>query len=163
MALLRGAFISMYQMMITVGIFMIFLTNDKIGGESASDWRPMFYAITIPAIIMLIGVIMIPKSPRWLMLKNRTKDARKVLDRTRKTQAEIETEISNMNNTIQKSGSISSLFKSSIFLKVLALGIGLQMLQQLSGINAVIYYSSSIFSAAGVPNPTTATVHCWFS
>jgi MFS transporter, SP family, galactose:H+ symporter len=155
---LRGAFISMYQMMITVGIFMIFLTNDQIGGESASDWRPMFYAITIPATIMLIGVFMIPKSPRWLMLKKRPKDARKVLDRVRETQAEIETEISDMGNTVQKSGSVLSLFKSNIFLKVLALGIGLQMLQQLSGINAVIYYSSSIFSAAGIPNPTTATV-----
>ncbi len=154
---LRGAFISMYQMMITVGIFSIFLTNDQVG-KYMSDWRPMFYAITIPAVIMLIGVIMIPKSPRWLMLKNRPSCARKVLHRVRETQNEIEMEMDGAKKNTTASKNLFELLKSSMFVKVLILGISLQMLQQLTGINSVIYYSSSIFSAAGVSNPTTATV-----
>jgi SP family galactose:H+ symporter-like MFS transporter len=154
---LRGAFISMYQLMVTVGIFMIFVTNSEIA-KASSDWRPMFYAITIPAIIMLIGVTMIPRSPRWLMLKNRVDCAKKVLNKTRKTHAEVELDLEFMGKSIVKKESVFQIIRQMTFFKVLALGIALQLLQQCTGINAVIYYSSSIFSAAGVPNPTTATV-----
>lgn len=154
---LRGAFISMYQLMVTVGIFMIFVTNSEIA-KASSDWRPMFYAITIPAIIMLVGVIMIPRSPRWLMLKNRVECARKVLNKTRKTQSEVILDLEYMGKASVKKQSFLQTIRNSNFVKVLALAMTLQLLQQCTGINAVIYYSSSIFSAAGVPNPTTATV-----
>jgi len=154
---IRGAFISMYQMMITVGIVLIFLTNDVIGRHTQS-WRPMFYAITIPAVIMLIGVFFIPRSPRWLRLQDRTSEAEDVLYKTRETQAEIDKEMKLAGAAMKSKGHDFSLLRQSSFLKILALGIGLQILTQLTGINAVIYYSTSIFSAAGIANPTTATI-----
>ncbi|MFT6835888.1 MAG: SP family galactose:H+ symporter-like MFS transporter [Francisellaceae bacterium] len=158
---MRGGFISMYQMMITVGIFAIFVSNYIIGKHTGS-WRPMFLAIAIPALIMLVGLIFIPKSPRWLFLKKRHKDAELVLNKTRFTQEEVDFELAEMKEAIEmndsEKGGFFSMLKHSYFFKVLALGVVIQMFQQLTGINSVIYYSTSIFIGAGLDSPLIATI-----
>jgi SP family galactose:H+ symporter-like MFS transporter len=153
----RGGFVAMYQMMITVGIFMVYVTNYFIAAY-IQDWRPMFYVITIPAVIMLIGLLFIPKSPRWLMLKNRYKEAEGVLTDTREYDSEISEEIASLQNVTTSSHSSISVLKEKAFLKVLLLGISIMTLQQIIGINAVIYYSTYIFRNAGVGESMLATV-----
>ena len=158
----RGGFIAMYQMMLTVGIFLIFITNDLIGRSYAS-WRPMFYAITIPALIMLLGSFLLPKSPRWLFLKKRENEARAVLEKTLSTQDEVELELKELKETAEAEKDMDdhgffSMLKQSFFVRVLLLGVSLQVFQQLTGINSVIYYSTSIFHAAGVQSATLATI-----
>jgi SP family galactose:H+ symporter-like MFS transporter len=157
---LRGGFISMYQMMITVGIFAVFVTNYFIG-QATNDWRPMFLAITVPAFIMFVGILFIPKSPRWLFLKNKKEDAKKVLHRTRFTQDEVNFEFAEMEEAVSMNdtkGGFFAMLKESFFIRVLILGMVIQMFQQLTGINSVIYYSTSIFIGAGISSPVVATI-----
>ena len=82
-ARLRGGFISLYQFTITIGIFAIYVTNTVIGKiyTGTDPWRLMLFVIAIPALFMLICVLTIPKSPRWLMLKGREKEAESVLSK----------------------------------------------------------------------------------
>ena len=163
----RGGYISLYQFTITIGIFTIYLSNTLIGKISSGDdpWRLMLGVICMPAMIMLVLIFAIPKSPRWLMLKGREKEALEVFKKTRETEAEIENELAEIKKSLgkeegpEKMGPIAMLGKS-YFSKIILLGILLQLLQQLSGINCVIYYSTIIFEKAGFSNPSVATVVC---
>lgn len=158
---MRGAFISMYQMMITVGIFVVFISNYFIA-KIVGDWRPMFLAITIPAVVMLIGMLFAPKSPRWLFLKNRRKDAEAVLYKTRFSKEEVDFELNEMSEAMhmnqQIAGGAFAMLKESYFWRVLVLGIVIQIFQQISGINSIIYYSTQIFTNAGLDSPVIATI-----
>ncbi len=156
---MRGGFIAMYQFMITVGIFLIFLSNSIIAAYLES-WRLMLGIIAVPALVMFFGVIVIPKSPRWLMLKGKEDEAEKVLKSTRETDEEVAFELKEIRESIasEKKQSGWLMLRKSYFLKVLALGILLMLLQQFSGINSVIYYSGEIFKKAGFTNPNIGTV-----
>ena len=155
----RGALIATYQFLITLGIFVIYCTNSFFSYYNSS-WRMMFWPIIIVAIFMFVGCLFIPRTSRWLLLKNRTKEAYETLYKTRHDHALIEEEINQIQGTVEKHNN-ESLLKNilqPIFFKVLAVGIGIQLLQQFSGINAIIYYSSSIFSQAGMNASSTATI-----
>jgi len=153
----RGGFIAMYQMMITVGIFLIYVTNYLIG-QATHSWQTMFYAIMVPALVMFIGVLFIPKTPRWLMLKRHDAEAVDVLQKTRASQQEIDLEIREIKDAAAVKSNNFSMLKHKFFIKVVLLGVALQMLQQLTGINSVIYYSTSIFHDAGIESAATATI-----
>jgi MFS transporter, SP family, galactose:H+ symporter len=158
---MRGAFITMYQLMIAIGISLIFLSNSIIS-HYLQNWRLMLGVIVIPSIVMLIGVIFIPKSPRWLMLKGKEQAAKKVLESTRETDEEVETVLKDIKESIapdsEKKESGWTMLRKPYFLKVLFLGIFIMVLTQFSGINAIIYYSGEIFKSAGFNSPATATV-----
>ena len=158
---MRGGIIAMYQLMITFGIFSVFVSNATIQstiGEQSNSWRWMLGIISIPAIIMLVAGLTLPRSPRWLLLMNRDQRAREVLKKTRASQPEIENEISEIQGSLVEGRSGFHLFGKGFFWKVLLLGVSLQALQQLSGINSVIYYSTEIFDEAGIHNAAFATV-----
>ena len=166
-ARLRGGFISLYQFTITIGIFSIYVSNTFIGKvhTGTDPWRLMLGVISIPAVIMLICVVTIPKSPRWLMLKGREEEAESVLKKTRETDAEVKTELTEIKKSLQQEKGatetgVMAMLGKSYFAKIIMLGILLQLLQQLSGINCVIYYSTIIFQKAGFSNPGVATVVC---
>ena len=158
---MRGSFITMYQFMITVGISIVFLSNSIIGAYF-HNWRLMLLVITIPSLIMFFGVLFIPKSPRWLVLKGRMEEAESVLSRTRETEEEVLQELNDIKESIECEtvDRISGwkLLKKPYFVKVLLLGVFIMVLTQFSGINAIIYYSGEIFKKAGFANPSTATV-----
>ena len=166
-AKVRGGYISLYQFSITIGIFSIYVSNTLISKvHTGSDpWRLMLSIICIPAIVMLFCVFTIPKTPRWLMLKGREKEAEEVLFKTRETESEVNKELAAIRESlkqeegVKKTSAIAMLGKS-YFAKIIMLGILLQLLQQFSGINCVIYYSTIIFQKAGFSNPSVATVVC---
>jgi len=163
----RGGFVSLYQFAITIGIFLIYVSNTGIGivSKAQDPWRIMLGIIAVPAVIMLSLVLTIPETPRWLMLKRREKDAEDVLCLIRETKNEISEEMTEIKESLgadkeaQAFGAMAMLGKS-YFLKIILLGIFLQLLQQLSGINCVIYYSGQIFEKAGFASPMVATVVC---
>ncbi|MCF7790356.1 MAG: sugar porter family MFS transporter [Victivallales bacterium] len=163
----RGGYVSLYQFTITIGIFLIYVSNTAIAHSSAASdpWRIMLGIIAIPAVIMFILILTIPKTPKWLMLKGRKDKAKEVLSNIRETEESVDLEIKEMNQTLQydkggkKIGAMSLLSKS-FFLKILLLGVLLQLLQQLSGINCVIYYSGQIFAKAGFHSPMVSTIIC---
>lgn len=153
---MRGGLIAMYQLMITIGILVMFVSNYLLAPYGS--WRLMMVTIVVPAVIMLIGCLCLPKSPRWLILKGRVGEAKETLARVRHAN-DIEKEIKEISeNACLNSGGISGLWRTSWLWKVVLLGIVLQILQQFSGMNAFMYYSSQIFKAAGFGNGNMNTI-----
>ncbi len=153
-AKIRGAMGTLFQLMITIGIFGISLTNVIFVQtiESHVARLPlMFLVIVIFALLMFIGAIFLPESPRWFMLKGRKDKANDVLMKVMNTQEEVDFEIKEMQETI---GSTSGESKGSVingsFFKVMFVGIFMMVFQQLVGINVMIYYAPTIFGYASI-------------
>jgi MFS transporter, SP family, galactose:H+ symporter len=153
-ASIRGSMGTLFQLMITIGIFLISLTNVLIVRtfvNPATSLPLMFLTITLFAALMFVGGFMLPESPRWLMLKGRRKDAVAVLRRTLNTDQEIELEIEQIEQALHgPQGAGVGIVMRGYFMKVLAVGVLLQVFQQLVGINMMIYYSPTIFGYAGM-------------
>jgi sugar porter (SP) family MFS transporter len=148
---IRGTLVSMFQLLITVGILASYLSDSAIANNSnLESWRPMFYVGVIPAMILLIGMIFLPETPRWLMSKGYEERGRKVLKMIEEP-GMIEKAISLMKEDLkveQKQASWKEMFKP--YMKnALIIAVGIMFFQQFVGINTVIYYSPEIFLKAG--------------
>jgi MFS transporter, SP family, galactose:H+ symporter len=151
---IRGSMGTLFQLMVTIGIFLISLTNvfiAKIFTASTTALPLMFLVIALFAAIMFIGSFFLPESPRWLMLKGQKDKALNVLHKTLNSEKEINSEIKDIEKAIQSSGkSFKNIIFKGYFVKILIVGILLQMFQQLVGINLMIYYAPTIFGYAGM-------------
>jgi SP family galactose:H+ symporter-like MFS transporter len=152
----RGSMISMYQLMITIGIVLAFLSNTWLGnyavidGVTGGHWRMMLGIIAIPAAVMFLGVLFLPESPRWLFLKGRKENAVSVLQRMHLPTDEISREVIEIEESLRvKQSGFGMLLNNSNFRRAVGLGVGLQVIQQLTGINVVMYYAPRIFKIAG--------------
>lgn len=146
---LRGGMIATFQFMITVGILISYITDTLL--TPSESWRWMFGVTFFPAFVLFLAVLILPKSPRWLVMIGK-EEARQVLGRVRNPD-EINAELAEIESTLDKAHSFLEVIKSKMFVKVLLLGIVLQAIQQFSGINTVIYYAPSIFKLAGFATP----------
>ncbi len=158
----RGKLVSIQQLNIVLGFFGAFLCNyylnglNNIEGGFFTDetvWRWMLGIELIPALLYFILLFFVPRSPRWLFVKGKEEEAKDVLvqlhgEATANTEAEAIT--SNMNKEKRnKNASISELFKPAIrFILIVGLTIG--VLQQITGINAIYFYATSIFKQTGI-------------
>lgn len=146
----RGRLVGSFQVSVVTGILVAYLSNYAIGtmGLGSSDWRWMFGVAAAPALLFFALLFGVPNSPRWLATKSRNTEARAVLDEI--GAANPDQELSDIEHSIhlEKQGATESLFsvkyKFPIFL---AISIGI--FNQLSGINAILYYLNIIFAAAG--------------
>lgn len=144
----RGSIISLYQLMITIGILGAFITDTAFSYSGA--WRWMLGVPVIPALILLIAVFFLPRSPRWLAMRSRFGEARQVLGRLRETPEEADVELQNIRESLAVPQEGWSLFKeNSNFRRAVGLGMLLQVMQQLTGINVIMYYAPKIFELAG--------------
>ncbi len=153
---IRGRLIAMYQLMITIGILAMFLSNAALA--HFGSWRLMMSVIAVPALIMFIGALTLPESPRWLVLVGKPEKSEEVLRRIRTSEEEVAFELNEIKETVKIKSSGWALLSKPYFRKVLILGILLQALQQFSGMNAFMYYSGQVFKAAGLSNPAVATI-----
>lgn len=145
---MRGAMISLHQLMVTVGILAAFLSNTAFSG--AGDWRWMLGVIAFPALALLFGLLFLPRSPRWLMSRGRNEEAEHVLEKLRSDRQSIETEMREIADQLKVEFQGWGLFRSNPnFRRTVGLGIMLQVMQQLTGINVVMYYAPRIFGLAG--------------
>lgn len=142
----RGALVLLNGIMITGGEAIAFLVDYFL--VTTHSWRIMFLTGLIPAILFFIGMLMLPSSPRWLILQGQIDKARDILSKTRSI-AEANKELEEIIETIHIEKSHWSHLFSKLFQPVLIIGAGLGILQQFVGINAVMYYGPSIFQAAG--------------
>ena len=153
---IRGALVSTYQLAITVGILVSYLTGLMIAGDGT--WRVMFGLGVVPGALFLIGLAFLPESPRWLVLKGFPDKARAGLGRLRGPGWDVDRELTEMVRTAKEEAGqrvgYSALLEPSIR-PALIVGVGLFFLQQLSGINAVIYYAPEIFNHAGFDSANT--------
>ena len=154
----RGAMISTYQLMITIGIFVAFLSDTAFG--YTGSWRWMLGIIAVPGALFLLGVLGLPESPRWLVLRGRHDDAHAVLHKLRGDDASARREIAEIEEQLRTPQQGWQLFlRNRHFRRSVGLGIALQIAQQLTGINVVMYYAPRIFGDMGYA--TSASL--WFT
>ncbi|XP_073342265.1 solute carrier family 2, facilitated glucose transporter member 3 [Pagrus major] len=160
---LRGAFGTLHQLGVVIGILVaqIFGLESLLGSDTL--W-PLLLALTIlPAVMQTIMLPFCPESPRYLLISlNQEEEARKALVRLRGTE-DVNDDIQEMKEegmkmAMEKKVTIPELFRSPNYRQPIIIAIILQLSQQLSGINAVFYYSTGIFTTAGVTQPIYATI-----
>jgi len=148
---IRGTLVSMFQLLITVGILSAYLSDNAIADNSnLESWRPMLWVGVFPALVLFIGMIFLPETPRWLMSKGREDDCRKILGKIEDPEF-IENSINDMKKDIAIDASqagFKEIFKPWLR-NALIIAAGIMFFQQFVGINTVIYYSPKIFLAAG--------------
>ncbi|PTI09858.1 sugar porter family MFS transporter [Staphylococcus xylosus] len=148
----RGSLSSLNQLMITIGILSSYLINYAF--TPIEGWRWMLGLAIIPSVILLIGVAFMPESPRWLLEHRSEKAARDVMKLTFKD-SEIDKEIADMKEINSISESTWNVLKSPWLRPTLIIGSIFALLQQIIGINAIIYYAPTIFNKAGLGNATS--------
>jgi SP family galactose:H+ symporter-like MFS transporter len=149
----RGSLVSLNQLAVTVGIVASYLVDYAL--SASGDWRWMFGLAAIPATILGTGMLFLPDSARWLISRGLVDRARAVLERTRAA-TDVDTEIAETKKSVQRqSGEWAELLKPAIRPAVVV-GIGLAVLQQITGINTVIYYAPTIFEFAGLGSATVS-------
>lgn len=149
---LRGALVTFDQLAITVGIAVAYWV-DLAFANANMGWRPMFAVAAIPGIVLLVGMFFLNETPRWLASKGRWEDADRSLSETVQG-AEKEAELQAIRSSLEEEKKFSKseirhqLFHGKFF-PALVVAVGLAGLQQLVGINTVIYYAPTIFGYAG--------------
>jgi len=151
----RGALVGNYQLAIVIGIVVVYFVNYFIalqGNENWNlniGWRWMFGSEIIPSLLFLVFIFLIPESPRWLLQKGKSEQAVAVLEKINAPEdvAQVQSEIQNSLEQEDK-GQWNNLV-NPIYKKALFVGIGLSILQQLTGINAILYYAPEIFKSLG--------------
>lgn len=140
----RGRLVSMNQLLITVGILLSYVVNSAFAG--AGSWRWPLALAAVPALAMLLGLLWAQESPRWLVLRGRTDEARTVLLASR-TPAAADAEIDEIRAAARDEARWSwADLRRPQLRPALTLGIGVAAVNQLVGVNAVIYYAPTILS-----------------
>jgi MFS transporter, SP family, arabinose:H+ symporter len=146
----RGRLVSMYQLAIVSGILLAYFSNYILTSTGENNWRWMFFSQTAPSILFLIMLFIVPETPRWLIKKGRTDEAKKILEKSVGS-AEAETEFQKISLSCNenKQSSFANLFLKK-YRNVLLIGIFIAVFQQVTGINAILYYAPVIFKETGL-------------
>jgi sugar porter (SP) family MFS transporter len=149
-AKLRGRLVGFFQFNIVFGILLAYFSNYVIGLQrfGLAEWRWELGVTAIPAAVFFLMLFRIPRSPRWLVKKNRTDEARSVLQRTGEENYEEELQEIIRSIHVEQEQAAEKLF-SRKYLFPIFLAVTIGMFNQLSGINAILYYLNDIFAHAG--------------
>ncbi|CAI5635697.1 unnamed protein product [Oreochromis niloticus] len=154
---LRGQLVTVNTLFITGGQFTASLIDGAFSYLRHDGWRYMLGLSVLPAVLQFMGFLFLPESPRWLIQRGLTQKARRVLSQIRGNQ-NIDEEYDSIKNSIEEeekdSGGDGPVIWRMLTYpptrRALVVGCGLQMFQQLSGINTVMYYSATILQMSGV-------------
>jgi sugar porter (SP) family MFS transporter len=146
-AQVRGALVSLYQFAITIGIFAAYLIDFAFA--KAGGWRWMLGLGIAPAAILIAGMFFMPESPRFLFKVGASERAREELHRIHADPSVEDAETDSILESLQAKRTGLAIFASRAFRRALLIGIGLAVFQQITGINAIIYYGPRIFQMAG--------------
>lgn len=153
---LRGALGSVNQLSVTIGIMLAYLLGLFV------EWRILAVLGILPCTILIPGLFFIPESPRWLAKMGMTEDFESSLQVLRGFDTDISIEVHEIKRAIASTSRRTTIrfaeLKRKRYWFPLTVGIGLLVLQQLSGINGVLFYSSNIFATAGIKSSNVATV-----
>ena len=145
---IRGSMVAIYQLMITIGILVAFLSDTAF--SYSGNWHWMLGIIGIPGALFFMAVFTLPDSPRWLMMRGRTEEATRVLTRLRGNPEIVkreEEEIAEQLRIPQRGWHM--FLENSNFRRSVGLGVLLQIVQQFTGMNVVMYYAPRIFQDMG--------------
>ncbi|XP_074872378.1 proton myo-inositol cotransporter isoform X2 [Carettochelys insculpta] len=160
---LRGRLVTINTLFITGGQFFASVVDGAFSYLAKDGWRYMLGLSAVPAIIQFFGFLFLPESPRWLIQKGQTQKARRILSQIRGNQT-IDEEYDSIKNNIEEEEKevgaggpvICRMLTYPPTRRALIVGCGLQMFQQLSGINTVMYYSATILQMSGVQDDSLA-------
>ncbi len=149
----RGRLVALFQFNVVSGILIAFVSNYLLNGVSEESWRWMLGVQAIPAFLYFALVFFVPESPRWLMKQKREDEARKVLAEI--GEKNIDSEATQIRQSLEQDeqGIKESLF-SGKFNKPILYVVALAIFNQVSGINAVMYYAPRIFEMTGLAKDT---------
>ncbi|XP_061679791.1 proton myo-inositol cotransporter-like isoform X2 [Syngnathoides biaculeatus] len=156
---MRGQLVTVIIVLVTAGQFIATVVDGAFSYMSRGGWRYMLGLSVVPSILQFLGFLFLPESPRWLLQKGRQQEARQVLSRIRGCQDVdeefdyIRTSIEEEEKEVQGHGGgliILRILSYGPTRRALFVGCSLQMFQQLTGINTVMYYSATILQMSGV-------------
>ncbi|KAK0605138.1 hypothetical protein LWI29_023124 [Acer saccharum] len=152
---MRGSLGSVNQLSVTIGIMLAYLLGLFV------NWRVLAILGVLPCTLLIPGLFFIPESPRWLAKMGMTEEFEASLQVLRGFDTDITTEVNEIKRSVASSGKRATIrvadLKRRRYWFPLMIGIGLLVLQQLSGINGVLFYSSKIFESAGISSSNIAT------
>lgn len=152
---LRGSLVSVNQLSVTLGIMLAYLLGLFV------QWRFLAILGIIPCTLLIPGLFFIPESPRWLAKMGMTEEFENSLQVLRGFETDISVEVNEIKTAVASSNRRTTVrfseLKQRRYWLPLMIGIGLLVLQQLSGINGVLFYSSTIFQNAGISSSDVAT------
>lgn len=143
----RGALTSLYQVMISSGIFLAYVVDYALSGIGA--WRIMLGLAVVPSVVLLLGMWRQSESPRWLLAQGREDAAREVLSQLRRDD-ERDAEIAEIRRAAAEPISPRAIWGSPWLRRAALLAVVMAALQQFLGVNAIVYYAPSILRAAGL-------------
>jgi len=144
----RGALVSVNQLAIVTGILLAYFVNWIFAGTGPANWRWMFAMGAVPSVLFFLLLLGVPESPRWLVKNGREDEARRVLTRADSAEAAA-AGLHDIKDTLAlEEGSFRELFRPA-FRRPLLIAIVLAIFQQITGINAILYYAPRIFEGAG--------------
>jgi MFS transporter, SP family, xylose:H+ symportor len=148
----RGRLVGLVQFNIVLGILLAYLSNAIIEATLPEDiaWRWMFLVMAFPAIVFFLLVFTVPETPRWLFQVGRRDEAVEVVQRTTSSREDAEFEIREIEEALAaQHGQTKVPFFTKRNRKVILLAFAIAAFNQLSGINAILYYAPDIFRMAG--------------
>ena len=149
----RGRLVGLYQLSLVLGILIAFISNYLLSGIGTHDWRWMMGVEAFPAIFYTFLCLRIPKSPRWLITKNRMEEAKAIFKKIN-TNSSFDELVSEMKIDDSKQKKQESIFLSK-YRFPLKLAFLIAFFNQLSGINAFLYYAPRIFEEGGLGESTS--------
>lgn len=146
---LRGTLVSLYQWAITAGILFSYVINAAFA-QAVYSWRWMLFAGVFPGLILLIGMMFLSDTPRWLVSKNRDDEAKKVFQKI-EPDIDVDEEIRQIKETLKpEKDTVDKKFRFKKWMIMpFIVGIGIMFAQICTGINTIIYYAPTIFKIAG--------------
>jgi sugar porter (SP) family MFS transporter len=147
-ARIRGALVSVNQMAIVTGILLAYFVSWAFAGVGPSNWRWMYGMGALPSVVFFLLLLRVPESPRWLVKKGREAEALGVLSRVNTAEVAAAEVRSIKETLLLEKGSLAELFRPG-FRRAIFIAVVLAILQQITGINAILYYAPRIFERAG--------------
>jgi len=148
----RGRMVAITQFNVVFGILLAYLSNYLIGGLhlGANEWRWMFGIMAAPSLIFFLLIFLTPQSPRWLVARGRLVEAKGVLLRCGADAENVDDEVREIRRSMDiEHHTVREPFYCRRYLKPILLAVAMASFNQLSGINAVLYYTPTIFKMAG--------------
>jgi sugar porter (SP) family MFS transporter len=141
----RGMLVTLNQLLIVIGTLAGFIVSYELAKFAPGSWRLMFFIGGTPAIALCLAMLWIPESPRWLLQKGRVEQATAVLRKV-SDEADVQSTIDEITNAIREESGTYRELLSKALRKPLVLAVMLAIIQQITGVNTVLYYGSIIFA-----------------
>lgn len=164
----RGGIVTQNELMIVSGQLFAFTFNAIIGntlGQYPNIWRFMLPIAAIPAVILFFGGLRLPESPRWLVAKGKREKALSVLEKMR-TNDNAKTELHDIEMAINRESEIKKAsfkdLKITWIRRLILIGIGIAVIQQITGANSIMYYGTEILKDSGLGTEAALNKSCFF-